>query len=249
MTSQLNPRTGAPAQTSRQPISPPTHLRGPSVVECAELSEAIYSQSRRVAISSEQGTSIWQRGNVGQTRVGFFAARYTAPGCHDVIAIRGSQDAWDFLVDDLIIAGGGIPPQLISTLVFARQIGMNAGTYFTGHSLGGGLAVLAAAHFRKAAVSFNAPGVNDACMASTLLRGRNIFRIFQDCALNPRVENVRIEGDLVSSPLTTGLQVGSTQRSLSTNQCGTFDALCRHGMGIVLGEVRANPEFHRPLNL
>ena len=58
------------------------------------------------------------------------------------------------------------------------------------------------------------------------------------CAMGGRVQNIRIDGDPVSSLFTTGLQSGTTKAYPS--QCSAFDMLCKHGMATCLAAVRGD---------
>jgi putative lipase involved disintegration of autophagic bodies len=44
------------------------------------------------------------------------------------------------------------------------------GLYLAGHSLGGALAIIAAARYKLPSVTFNAPGVMDSCVLSSTLK-------------------------------------------------------------------------------
>jgi hypothetical protein len=179
--------------------------------------------------------------------VGFSATLYRHNG-HDVLAFRGTDDLWDGLVDDLSVAGGGIPPQVSAALIVARNA--QRGAVFTGHSLGGALALIAAAHLDFPAVTFNAPGVRDSCLLSSPASGLQAFlSIASRCATNSRVHNIRIDGDPVSSWWTTGFQSGARPRSLPAPRCGALDALCRHGIATCVEAVRRSPAYHEPYPL
>ena len=132
-----------------------------------------------------------------------------------MLAFRGTDDLFDGLVDDAMIGLGAAPMQALAALVVAQVGGLKQSAYITGHSLGGALAVIAAAQTGRAAVTFNAPGVMDSCMLVSgvgLSKGvKGLFEMMARCVANARVWNVRIGGDVVSSKLTTGSQPGRTK--------------------------------------
>jgi hypothetical protein len=95
---------------------------------------------------------------------GFAAAlfRHEARGEH-VFAVRGTNQLfWDLIVDDQQIAVGDVPRQFrdaMQAFFQARKESAHTRFYLTGHSLGGGLAMLLAADNELPLVTFNAPGI------------------------------------------------------------------------------------------
>ncbi|MBN8460658.1 MAG: DUF2974 domain-containing protein [Verrucomicrobia bacterium] len=193
--------------------------------------------------------SVWRRAGVHSNRAGYHASLYVK-GDQRVIAFRGTDDLMDTLVDDVSITAGLIPPQAIAA---ARTVGTWVGTgntYLTGHSLGGALAILSTTYFNRPCVSFNAPGVRDLCvrMSSHQSALDRTMSAVSRCVNNPRVLNIRVDGDPVSSFFTTGFQAGGDARSYSGASCG-LDALCRHGIRTCINAVSGDPRNYQELRL
>jgi len=213
-----------------------------SLVELAEVAKASYEQGGNAVFEHSNMTMSWTRGRRWENLCGFYAAEFTGNRNERVLAFRGTQDAWDVLVDDLAITLSQIPPQLIAALVAARSAG--GVSCVTGHSLGGALALLVGAQCNLPAVTFNAPGVLDACVQSGAAQ-LNLSTIGR-CASAGRVINIRIDGDAVSSVFATGAQVGR-QRSYTAPQCGSLDLLCRHGIQTCISALRGRSESFNDL--
>jgi len=213
----------------------------PSIADLAHLSKAAYTSPAVVTYTLLGRTVQWNRAQCHDL-LGFQACVYKQITGPSVLAIRGTDDAWDGLVDDVQIASGWMPPQARLAIDKARPL---RGAWVTGHSLGGALAVITASHAGLPAVSFNAPGVMDACVQSSafaMAQGpKAFFAVVQRCVAGTNIRNIRIAGDLVSSFFTTGLQSGRTAEH-SAPACGSLDALCRHEMDTVLSAVLANPQ-------
>ncbi len=217
----------------------------PSVVHLAELSSAIYEDPPEVGIDTHNACELWTRPTPShRTRFGYLAAVFQLSREERAIVFCGSDDAFDFLVDDANILAGSPPPQLSDAVKSVAQWATPK-TILTGHSLGGALAILAAAKFNLPAVSFNAPRVLAECLqvafqtASPTMAGR--------CVSSQKIINIRVGGDPVSSILTTGLQTGAT-RKVSGRECG-INLLCRHSMKTVLDEVRTERANFDPIAL
>ena len=183
----------------------------------------------------------------------FQAAVYQGPSGDKIVAYQGSVDKFDWLVDDVAIFAGAIPPQVAPAIMYASA---HAGprTYLTGHSLGGALAVIASARCNLPAITFNAPGVMDSCVATAYaenqlgLSGLDQFlQMVLRCLGAARVKNFRILADPVSSFFTTGAQPGSTTTYAS--ECSVYNVKCTHGMGTCLSEVRAKATNYQPVIL
>ena len=192
----------------------------------------------------------WSRSQAWSNRVGFYAAVFQREGSPSVLVFRGTDDLWDGLVDDVSIGLGGIPPQVLAALEVVRKTRLGSGAVLSGHSLGGALALIVAAHAGLAAVTFNAPGVLDSCVQSVRWTGGvgRFFAALARCVSNSRVRNVRINGDPVSSLFVTGLQAGASADSLPGAQCG-LDVICRHGIATCIAAVRADAANYRELSL
>jgi hypothetical protein len=191
----------------------------------------------------------WTRADHWKT-LNFYAALYAkAGGGGRVLAFRGTDDLLDGISDDAEIAFGGIPPTVLAALQIPIT-GTN-GLLLAGHSLGGALAIITAARRNLPAVTFNAPGVMDSCLATTPTQAasglRQFFNMVARCVVNSRVKNIRINADPVSSVFTTGLQPGA-RKEYSAPQCG-LDLLCRHGIATCVSAVRAESANYKEFNL
>ena len=202
------------------------------------------------AVLQQPRPRVWRKAAFAYNQVGFYCASYTSDA-ESVLAFRGTDDFWDGLADDLVIAAGGVPPQVLAAFRTVSAWAAPGASYLTGHSLGGALAILSASRFNLPCVTFNAPGVADSChlvaVGSLTNRERFLAEVGR-CRGNPRVRNLRIAGDPVSSRFTTGPQAGGYVVTLGGASCG-LDLLCRHGIQTCIDAVRAVPEYHQPLNL
>lgn len=197
--------------------------------------------------------AIWKRKQKWWNRLGFYAALYSrASDGKNILAFRGTDELFtDVFIDDAAIALGGIPPQVAAAFEVARAANLSGDDYVTGHSLGGALAIIAAARHGVPAVTFNAPGVMESCMeASVVFPGAvgGIMKALARCIVGARVLNLRIRNDLVSSFFTTGAQPGK-RIELSTSQCSAFNAKCRHGIKTCIEEVKKRSDACDELKL
>jgi hypothetical protein len=206
----------------------------------------------------------WPR--AGWNRGGFAAGLYVADDSQEkVLAFRGTNPTEiDDLFNDAQIAQGRVPRQTFPALRAAREAGLGAGHFITGHSLGGALAALVSVEMRYPAVTFNAPAVFDNCVRlesrSSVLPGFFAFLAAASrCNAGDRVRNYRVGGDPVSSWVTmvaagavlkvprTGLQSGITVADLPASRCAMLDGMCRHSMETVLAAIRSEPANYKDL--
>lgn len=222
-----------------------------TIFECAQMSNEVYkpSMDEFLDISEGRKTKRWKvkakdlktsSNSISSFQYAVFESVENKEG---VIALRGTQEWQDFAIDDVMILQG-LPPAttiLAETLVSSWKGSFNS-LIVTGHSLGGALAIIAAATNNVRAISFNAPGVSAECVA--YVTRKNIFnslpqlvsmiRKLQNCLTgNPDIQNIRLNGDSVSSLLTTGLRAGETVE-LEPLGCKKFDFYCKHSMDTVL---------------
>ncbi len=239
-----------------------TKRRGPTLLEAAELSGACYSEQADVTLDvdrrqvQQQACSvhdrqvIWRRSR-RWSAASFYAALYTTDSGGRVLAFRGTDGLADVLLDDAAIGFGGVP----ATALAAVQLPAAAGTQgllLTGHSLGGALAIIAAARYGLPAVTFNAPGVMDSCVLAARLPGPrsglgSFLATVGRCVSGGRMLNIRITADPVSSLFTTGLQSGR-RVELGATQCG-LNALCRHGIHACIAALRQRSDAYDEVKL
>ena len=211
------------------------------VVELAELCAASYGDNATATFPLTGGNQVtWTQADHWQ-RLNFYAALYAkAGGGGRVLAFRGTDDAIDGISDDADIALGGMPPTALAAL--SLPITDQSNLILTGHSLGGALAIIAAARWNLPAVTFNAPGVMDSCLATTPTQAGSgltqLLAMVARCVSNSRIRNIRINADPVSSFFTTGLQPGRTE-TYSAPTCG-MNVLCRHGIATCVSAVRGD---------
>lgn len=221
----------------------------PSLVEFAELCLASYDERNEVPITLQQRSVKWKLADF-RKEGGFYAALYARIGGGGrVLAFRGTDDWTDVLSDDFSIAAGGVPPTV--RLALQMPIGNVRDMMVAGHSLGGALAIIAAARFGVPAVTFNAPGVMDSCLATSpgaATSGlRALLLMVTRCLVGQRVHNVRINADPVSSPWLTGMQPGVRQ-TMAAPQCG-LNLKCRHGIRTCVEAVRSNQANYQDLKI
>lgn len=196
----------------------------PTVIELAHLSNLVYGSGGTVKVTvakpplapTSTPEQEWTLETSRSYPGGFAAAVYKRADGTRALAFRGTDDSADLLRDDLAIGFGGVPPQFEHALGVAREVGLSASDFVTGHSLGGALALLVSAARNHPAVTFNAPGVADSCaMVATNEIGARFLGMLSRCGGTRRVLNVRIGGDPVSSWYTTGDQVGANDLSVT----------------------------------
>jgi hypothetical protein len=196
----------------------------------------------------------WRReGNPFENRFGYHATLYVRESDHQsLLIIRGTDDLYDGLIDDVQIAFGDVPRQVTAAYNTVAKVGVRQNLYIAGHSLGGALAILVGARLNLPVVSFNAPGVMDACLDRAVVNeyGNGLAAIrdaVARCIEGTRTMNIRITADPVSSFWTTGFQPGSTVE-LSASACG-LSPKCRHGIKTCVDAVKARADASKPLNL
>lgn len=257
----------------------------PTTVDLAELSDAAYGYDDQAIVAipmgqapSGVGTRItWRREDHIAAPNGFFGALYVNEANEYVVAFRGTEfvDGFgdDVLGDDIDIALGRMPPQAVNAIAFTDKHSKH-NPILTGHSLGGGLAIIAAARFGLPAVTFNAPGMEDSCQmtAKNLQSGDSpvpngliaFSRMVAQCESNPRIRNIRIGGDPVSNYFLTGNQPGETT-TYRENQCSNYSvagyvtggifgglalqAFCRHKMSTVISVIRGRSDSYHLIDL
>jgi fermentation-respiration switch protein FrsA (DUF1100 family) len=226
-----------------------------TLVELAELCDAVYGDASSRTIVLKQSKVVWNRAQRWSDGA-FFAALYTKPGGNAVLAYRGTDDAVDALQDDTNIAVGQVPPSVNDALNVAGSLARGQ-IILTGHSLGGALSIIAAGRFGLPAVTFNAPGVMNSCVsANAFAAAKNdglsgLIALVGRCFNGSRMKNIRVDGDAVSSPLTSllskSLQSGGAQ-SYAAAQCG-LNLLCRHGIATCIAAVRSRTDGYQEVKL
>ncbi len=172
-----------------------------SALELAKLSSHVYSdQGGSVTPHTDSGgdwvcvrrfgpagTDVPFDATVGP---GFAAAVYQRALDNELaFAIRGTNDVKDLLIDDAMIAGQLNAEQMhVARAAFARARAAypSARMYLTGHSLGGGIAMLLAAENPDlAAVTFNAPTMNGLAMRPSDLLAPGFHTLARSLAAVP----------------------------------------------------------------
>jgi len=226
-----------------------------TLVELAELCDAVYGDDVIATTDLKGGgkacwsrTQRWTDGN-------FFAALYAKKGGSAVLAFRGTDDAVDVLMDDSDIAIGQVPPSASDAVRVAGGIS-TGNVLLTGHSLGGALAIIAAARYGFAAVTFNAPGVMNSCVVANAFSSATknglsgLIALAGRCFTGSRMINIRIDGDAVSSALTAVLSLSLQPGGAKSNpapQCG-LDLLCRHSMSTCIAAVESRKDGYQEVS-
>ncbi|WP_434355524.1 DUF2974 domain-containing protein [Parasalinivibrio latis] len=160
--SVLNPNmsvTANPAGTTYKTHQPPSVNQAGDALFYLSFSENVYKSS-----GAPRG---WTREEViSNASTGYYAAVYTK-GSSAVIAFRGSELGTDDWVTNGIMVEGEVPAQYQSAITDSADLVNRYSSYnihFTGHSLGGGLATVAALRTGEDATVFDAAGVGDAVL-------------------------------------------------------------------------------------
>ncbi|MDD1784253.1 DUF2974 domain-containing protein [Enterovibrio sp. ZSDZ35] len=141
------------------------------------------------------------RESIHDSSTGFHATVYTS-GSNAVIAFRGSELGTSDWVTNGIMAAGDVPPQYKFTIGESVRLVnkySNYSIHFTGHSLGGGLATVAAIRTGKPATIFDASGIGDAVLnkiKQSMQRGGLSSSAWANNARN--ITNYNLEGEFVS---------------------------------------------------
>ncbi|MEF8794505.1 lipase family protein [Thiohalorhabdus sp.] len=142
-----------------------------SNLEYAQLSQLAYGGEDATLQSMGLQEKGWGRTGLARSNPesGFFGEAFRK-GDEVVIAYRGTEP-WSDLYKDLLTTDGKIAlgledPQFVDALEFAKNVqdtyqGLGVDISVTGHSLGGGLAQLAADTFGWDGVTFEAPGMGN----------------------------------------------------------------------------------------
>jgi hypothetical protein len=177
----------------------------------------------------------------GDLRADFnFTKAFTNPDTQWKKEAKAAAD-WYFDSKGIKDLPGGLAPQFKEALAFVDRVKKafpNADIDFTGHSLGGGHAQLAAKVFGKDAVTFDAPGAADLSVAPAYVAVAKEFN--PRYGINPpavrpgTVVNYAIDGSAVADERFTARHIGG----LEADRIKTPDVLLRKP-GVVAGLVDA----------
>ena len=149
-------------------------------------------------------------------QTGFAARMYVDEDGHYVVAYRGSNDLQDWM-QNVTQGRGNSTAQYQQAAALAEHVhgalsalGKGDDLVFTGHSLGGGLASLAAMVTGAPAVTFNAAGVHDATL---LAHGIDPAQVRQD-ALGGQIRAYRIAGEPLTGLQEKGILAGAVPDAL-----------------------------------
>lgn len=181
----------------------------PIDMQLARISQDVYDPNSR-------GIDGWQRldndqltaagidpASLEDPSTGFRAAVYQDADGHHVLAFAGSNDIKDWL--DNARQGVGLPAaEYNQAVALATQAKVAFGNdlAITGHSLGGGLASMAALATDTPAVTFNASGLNDATLRRLIPEG-------DPAALKQQAEQGLVRRYAVDGEVLTSVQEGS----------------------------------------
>lgn len=184
--------------------------------DLAMLSMEVYDETK---VTGPYGWAILQKPTEDQLATGLYAVAYRNQFTGEiVIAYKGTTllDTGD-LGADVALTVHGEHPQFVAALEFADRInnayGEQPGTIITttGHSLGGGLAQLAADVFGFGGVTFDAPGMEQltegaAAAQFTAFLAANALS-FDNVPSDPAVfSNLTVAGSVISS---VGMHIGA----------------------------------------
>ncbi|WP_197076263.1 Mbeg1-like protein [Grimontia sp. AD028] len=138
---------------------------------------------------------------IHDSSTGFHAAVYTS-GSNAVIAFRGSELGTSDWVNNGIMAAGEVPPQYRLAISESARLASQYSSYnihYTGHSLGGGLATVAAIRTGKPATVFDASGIGNAVLSEIQQSMANAGVSAASWSTNAgRITNYNLEGEFVS---------------------------------------------------
>lgn len=184
--------------------------------DLAMLSMEVYDETK---VTGPYGWAILQKPTEDQLATGLYAVAYRNQITREiVIAYKGTTllDTGD-LGADIALTVRGEHPQFVAALEFADQINNTYGEWpgtiitTTGHSLGGGLAQLAADVFGFGGVTFDAPGMEQltegaAAAQFTAFLTANALS-FGNVPSDPAVfSNLTVAGSVISS---VGMHIGA----------------------------------------
>lgn len=183
--------------------------------DLAMLSMEVYDETK---VTGPYGWTILQKPTEDQLATGLYAVAYRNIFTREiVIAYKGMSllDTGD-LGADVALTVGGEHPQFVAALEFANQIRRAYGDSataitVTGHSLGGGLAQLAADVFGFGGVTFDAPGMEQLTEGAAAEQFTEFLTAndlsFDNVPSDPAVfSNLTVAGSVISS---VGTHIGS----------------------------------------
>ena len=232
-----------------------------TTLDYAKLSQSVYQNTE-----PEGWRTLPVDQPTGASDSGFYGAAYQSTETGEiVIAYRGTEP-WSDLYKDLLttdgkIAAGAEDQQFVDALAFAKDVqdtyqGLGNEISVTGHSLGGGLAQLAADTFGWGGVTFEAPGMGnysppaDGGMIDSFLQANNLsmgnvgdltsYTVFGSSISSIPGEHIGTKHDLITEEGQPDLLGLSVEAGIGPTAATAFfagagytgvDQLSRHSMG------------------